>query len=56
MPLKSGAGVDAAHKFIRKNSKHISKDGILNLEIENMHKIIFDDNFLPAVEKVTGKL
>lgn len=56
LPLKSGAGVNAAFNFIRKNSKHISKDGILNLEIEKMRSIIFDENFLSSIEKITGKL
>jgi histidine ammonia-lyase len=56
LPMKSGAGVNAAYQLIRKKSKHISKDGILNLEIENMKNIIFEDSFLPAVEKVIGKL
>jgi histidine ammonia-lyase len=56
LPLKSGRGVSAAHQFIRKGSKHISEDGILNLEIETMKRIITDEKFLSEVEKITGNL
>ncbi len=56
LPLKSGAGVNAAHSYIRKKSKHISKDGILNVEIENMKSIVMGESFLNTVEKIAGKL
>ena len=56
LPLKSGAGINAAYNYIRKKIKHISKDGILNLEIEKMNKLIMEESFLQTVEKITGKL
>lgn len=56
LPLKSGAGVNSAYSFIRKKTNSISKDGVLNLEIEKMKNIITDVSFLNTVEKITGSL
>lgn len=56
LPMKSGKGIDTAFNLIRKKVKHISEDGILNLEIENIREVIMSDNFLQTVEKITGRL
>jgi len=55
-PLKSGAGSQKAYEYIRKNSKHISKDVVVSNEIENMKNIVVNENFVNAVEKITGAL
>ena len=55
-PMKSGTGSEAAYQYIRKNSKHISKDVIIGNEIANMKAIVISENFLSAVEKASGKL
>jgi len=55
-PLKSGKGSEAAYEYIRKRSKHISEDTIISELILKMSEIIYDEKFLNAVEKKTGKL
>jgi len=55
-PLKSGKGSEAAYQYIRERLKHISEDTIVSDLILKMSEIIYDENFLRAVEKKTGKL
>lgn len=55
-PLKSGIGSEEAYRFIRRRIRHISEDTISSEEMLKMSEIIFDEKFLKAVEKKTGKL
>jgi len=55
-PLQSGKGSEAAYQYIRKRLKHIYEDTIISDLILKMSEIIYDENFLSAVEKKTGKL
>ncbi|HMS64245.1 MAG TPA: histidine ammonia-lyase [Ignavibacteria bacterium] len=55
-PLKSGKGSEEAYLYIRKRSAHISEDIITSDLILKISEIIYDKNFLEAIEKKTGKL
>ncbi len=55
-PLKSGKGCEAAYRFIRKKTEHISKDTNTGNLILDMIEIVFDEKFLDNVENKTGKL
>lgn len=55
-PLKSGKGSEAAYTYIRERSKHIYEDVIVSDLILNMSEIIYDENFLSAIEKRIGKM
>ena len=55
-PMKSGAGSEAAYSFIRKNTGHVNEDTITGDLILKMIEIVFAENFLERVEKITGKL
>ena len=55
-PLKSGKGSEEAYRYIRSRVGHISEDTISSEEMLKISEIIFDERFLKAVEKKTGKL
>ena len=55
-PLKSGKGSEEAYRYIRRRVGHISEDTISSEEMLKISEIIFDERFLKAVEKKTGKL
>ncbi|MEO6693975.1 MAG: histidine ammonia-lyase [Ignavibacteria bacterium] len=55
-PLKSGKGCEAAYLYIRKRSKHVSEDTIVSDLILKLSEIVFNEDFLRAVELKTGKL
>lgn len=55
-PLKSGKGSEEAYRYIRRRVGHISEDTISSEEMLKISEIIFDESFLKAVEKKTGRL
>lgn len=55
-PLKSGKGTEAAYRFIREKTAHVSEDGIMSDRILGMMAVVFDAAFLKAIENKTGKL
>lgn len=55
-PLKSSKAIQTARKMIRSKTPHITKDVLLYDYISSIKQVIYDDSFLDAVEKDTGKL
>jgi histidine ammonia-lyase len=55
-PLKSGKGSEEAYSYIRKRIRHVAKDTITSELILKISEIIYNENFLKAVEKKSGKI
>jgi histidine ammonia-lyase len=49
-PLKAGAGVDAAYRYIRSRIPHVGEDRVLSLDIERMCGIMHDLEFVRLAE------
>ncbi len=55
-PLKCGVGTGEAHAKLRKKVKHIEEDVNISNYIESTADVIYDEGFLGAVERKTGRL
>ncbi len=55
-PLKAGKGVEQVYKIIRKHIKKLDDDRNVSEEINKMMAIIYDENFLNQIEKISGKI
>ena len=54
--MKAGAGVEAAHRLIRKSIPHLEKDRLLHDDIQKAVAMVLDNTVLDAVERAGGKL
>jgi histidine ammonia-lyase len=55
-PLKSGAGTEAAYRFVRRHIKHLEQDRVLYDEIQKALGLIENGSVLDTVEKRIGFL
>ncbi len=55
-PLKSGKGVEAAHRFVRKHVKHLGGDRVLAEDIQTAVRLVESGDLLRAVETAVGRL
>jgi histidine ammonia-lyase len=55
-PLKSSKPIEAARKLIRSRTSHITKDVLLYEYISSVKQVVYDNNFLDTIEKITGEL
>jgi len=55
-PLKAGKGVEQAYKIIRKYLSKLGDDRIISEDIQKVMAVIFDENFLNNIEKISGKI
>jgi histidine ammonia-lyase len=55
-PLKAGKGVEQAYKMIRKHIKKLEDDRNVSEDIKKMMAIIYDENFIKQIEKISGNI
>jgi histidine ammonia-lyase len=55
-PLKSGAGTEAAYRFVRKHIKHLERDRVLYNDIQKALGLVENGSVLNAVERRIGFL
>lgn len=56
MPLRSGAGAEAAYELVRSQISHLKDDRILHDDINRARDTVISGEVLLAVERVVGKL
>lgn len=54
--MKAGAGIEAAHKILRKRLPHLEEDRVLHDDIQTSLHLVKDGSILNAVEKTIGSL
>jgi histidine ammonia-lyase len=55
-PLKSGAGTEAAYRFVRRHIKHLDQDRVLYDDIQKALGLIENESVLNTVERIIGFL
>ena len=55
-PLKSSSALEAVHALIRKHVKPIEEDRIFYKDMNNIVKLINNNDILHVVEEITGEL
>lgn len=55
-PLKAGKGVEQAYKLIREYVSKLEDDRIVSEDIQKVMAVIYDEDFLKSIEKVSGKI